>query len=360
MSVLCISHTALFSQWLNRYIFAMNIIIFGGAGFVGAHYARHLLEVDPTAKVLLCDLVPLDENRFAPDLVSSLKDPRCAFRKLDVREPIPMDLVDGPVSLIANFAAIHREPGHELPEYWRSNILGATNVTAYAKLAGCKRILFTSSISPYGISDEARDENSLAMPCTPYGCSKFAAEKIHQIWQVESGENRLLIARPGVVFGAGEGGNVTRMVKFLRKGFFAYFGNQNVRKSGIFVKELCKMFDWGLKNLDNSDFCNLHSGAALFNCSYDPPPSVKEYVDTIKSVGGFTRPVLSVPFHVLYMASFFFFGLGGIHPLRMKKLIRPNLILPTFLKEKNYPWCWTFRNAFEDWKKERPEDWGAA
>jgi nucleoside-diphosphate-sugar epimerase len=338
----------------------MQAVLFGGTGFVGAHYARHLLESDPDARVLLCDLLPLDEARFAPALAAVLRDPRCTFRVLDVRQPIPVDLVDGPVDLIANFAAVHREPGHELAEYWQANIPGAENVTAYASAIGCKHLLFTSSISPYGLSELARDERSLPMPSTPYGCSKFAAEKIHQIWQAQSPDRRLLIARPGVVFGAGEGGNVTRMVKFVRKGMFAYFGNQDVRKSGIFVKELCRMFDWGLANLDEPAFCNLRPGAALFNCSFDLPPSVKEYVDTIKSVGGFTRPVLSVPFGLLYFASFFFFGIGGIHPVRMKKLIRPNLILPTFLKEKGYPWHWTFRTAFEDWKRELPGDWGAA
>lgn len=336
----------------------MNVVLFGGTGFIGAHFARHLLETIPTVRVLLCDLSPLDEARFAPALVRVLKDPRCAFRLLDVRQAIPENLVEGPVDLIANFAAVHREPGHLQNEYWQANILGANNVTNFATAVGCKTILFTSSISPYGISEEVRDEDSLTMPCTPYGCSKLVAEKLHQIWQAESPERRLLIARPGVVFGAGEGGNVTRMVKFLRKGLFVYFGNQEVRKSGIFVKELCRMFDWGLSNIDDPRFCNLRPGAAFFNCSFDPPPSVKEYVDTIKDVGGFTRPVLSVPFRLLYLASFFL-GLGGIHPVRMKKLIRPNLILPTFLKVKSYPWHWNFRTAFEDWKQEKPDDWGA-
>jgi len=337
----------------------MHIVLFGGTGFIGAHYARHLLETHPDAQVLLCDLEPLDETRYAPALQQALRDPRCSFRTLDVRQPIPTDLVSGPVDLIANFAAIHREPGFEPHEYWETNIPGAENVTSYARAVGCKTIVFTSSISPYGLSHAARDERSLTMPATPYGSSKLAAEKIHQVWQAESPDHRLLIARPGVVFGAGEGGNVTRMVKFVRKGLFVYFGNRGVRKSGIFVKELCRIFSWGLQNLGDPAFCNLRPGAALLNASFDPPPSVEDYVTTIKKVGGFRRPIISVPYGLLFFASFFCFGIAGIHPVRVRKLIRPNLILPTFLKEKNYPWTWTFESALEDWKAELPEDWGA-
>lgn len=336
----------------------MQAVIFGGTGFIGVHYARHILESNPDATVLLCDLYPIAESRYAPALVDVLRDPRCRFQIVDVRNSIPLDLVDGPVDLVANFAAVHREPGHDAHEYWQANITGAENVTAFASAVGCRTILFTSSISPYGVSENARDERSLPMPSTPYGSSKYVAEKIHQIWQIQSPGRRLLIARPGVVFGAGECGNVTRMVKFLRLGLFAYFGNQEVRKSGIFVKELCRIFDWGLANLDDESFCNVRPGVALCNCTFDPPPSMKEYVDTIRSVGRFTRPVISVPFQLLYYASFFFMGLGGVHPVRMRKLVRPNLIMPTFLKERKYPWAWSFRAAFEDWKKELPSDWG--
>lgn len=336
----------------------MTAVLFGGTGFVGVHYARHILESDPTATVLLCDLHPVAESRYSPALLSVLRDPRCRVLVVDVRNPIPADLIQGPVDLIANFAAIHREPGHEPIEYWQTNVLGAENVTAYASAVDCRTLLFVSSISPYGLSESARDERSLPMPSSPYGSSKLAAEKIHQIWQAGNSDRKLLITRPGVIFGAGEGGNVTRMVKFLRKGLFAYFGNQDVRKSGIFVKELCRMFDWGLQNLDKDGFCNVSPGVACFNCTFDPPPSVKEYVDTIRSVGEFTRPVWSVPFQMLYLASFLFLGIGGIHPVRVKKLIRPNLILPTFLQERGYPWRWSLRSAFEDWKTEIPADWG--
>lgn len=338
----------------------MNVVIFGGSGFVGAHYARHLLEAQPDSNILICDHTPLDRARFSTALLQVLDSPRCTFKTLDIRHPIPSDLFGAePVDLIANFAAVHREPGHELAEYWETNIPGAEHITAYARQVGCRTLLFTSSISPYGPSDLPRDERSLPTPSTPYGCSKLVAEKIHLAWQSEASDRRLVIARPGVVFGAGEGGNVTRMVKFLRRGLFVYLGNREVRKSGIFVKELCRIFDWAIEGTKSESFCNVRPGACVVNCSYDPPPSVEEYVTAIRAVGGFTRPVLSAPYRMLHFLSHFTMGLGGVHPVRMRKLVRPNLILPTFLREKGYPWYWSFQASFEDWRKERPTDWAA-
>lgn len=335
----------------------MNIVLFGGNGFVGAHYAGHLLDTHPRARLFLCDIAPLDHARFAPRLVEALRDPRCTFVQTDIRNPIPPIAMDGSLDLVVNLAAVHREPGHAASEYWECNVPGAENVTAFVRAAGCRTLLFVSSISPYGLGDGARDERTLAMPSSPYGASKLVAEKIHLAWQSESSENRLLIARPGVIFGAGEGGNVTRMIRFLRRGLFFYFGNQEVRKSGLFVKELCSMFDWGLSRLHEPGFWNLRPGAAIFNASFAPPPSVREYADAIRQVGGFTRPVGRIPYRLLYILSYAFFGIGGIHPVRVRKLVRPNLILPTFLIEQGYQWRWTLQEAFKDWKREMPRDW---
>ena len=43
------------------------------------------------------------------------------------------------VDLVANFAAVHREPGHEDHEYYECNLLGAENVCNWVERVGCKR-----------------------------------------------------------------------------------------------------------------------------------------------------------------------------------------------------------------------------
>ena len=67
------------------------------------------------------------------------------------------------IDLIANFAAVHREPGHEEYEYFECNIKGAENICNWAERTNCQKIIFTSSIAPYGPSEDIKDESSVIL-----------------------------------------------------------------------------------------------------------------------------------------------------------------------------------------------------
>ncbi|MFR3431570.1 MAG: NAD-dependent epimerase/dehydratase family protein [Holdemanella porci] len=112
--------------------------------------------------------------------------------------------------MIFNLAAVHRTRSSD-EAYFETNIRGAENVCAFARNTIFEKILFTSSIAPYGAGEEKKDENSLPMPNTPYGISKLVAEKIHEVWQAKDESRELTIVRPGIVYGKGEHGNMTRL-----------------------------------------------------------------------------------------------------------------------------------------------------
>jgi nucleoside-diphosphate-sugar epimerase len=334
-------------------------VIFGGTGFIGVFFARLMIEKGIVDKVYLFDSEALSEkpSQFRQEIGSS--DPRIGFVQGDVRQPI-MWRPREQVRLIANLAAVHREPGHQDFEYYQTNLLGAENVCAFAERVGCERMIFTSSISPYGPSEEEKDEGSLPVPATAYGGSKLAAEKIHQIWQAkDSARRRLVIARPGVVFGPSEGGNVSRLIKAVLGRYFFYMGNRDTRKAGTYVKELCNAMLWVLENQDKH-----HEQVSLFNMSMNPGPSIQEYVDAICNVAGVRRFVPGVPYKLLLVVSYcidlFAKPLGIQHPfspVRIRKLVRSNNILPRYLEAKGYPYQYTLRSAFDDWKKDCPEEW---
>lgn len=140
----------------------MNYLIFGGSGFIGTHLIHRLKDA--------C---------VKPGVVE--KNEGVIYRRVDVRKPIALDFTPTPDDVIFNLAAVHRTPGHPDYAYFETNIRGAENVTAFAEQHGIRKILFTSSIAPYGAAEELKTEDTLPTPNTPYGISKLVAEKIHQI-----------------------------------------------------------------------------------------------------------------------------------------------------------------------------------
>jgi GlcNAc-P-P-Und epimerase len=337
-------------------------VIFGGTGFIGLHFCRFLVDHAGFARVILADLKPPSDHIASCLVESLLQDGVASYVKCDVRSEISAEIVGAgdEVALIANFAAIHREPGHESAEYYETNIPGARNVCRFADELGCEDIIFTSSISPYGPSEKPKSEKDLPTPETAYGGSKLAAELIHEVWRAGAPERRrLLVVRPGVVFGPGEGGNVSRLVKMLTAGFFVYAGNRGTRKAGIYVRELCRAI-WWMHERQASRPANL----ATVNMTMNPGPSMQEYVESIERVNGKKAFVPSIPVWLLMgvarAVQTLLNPLGlmkSVNVVRVRKLVRSNNILPGVLEREGYPYAYTLDQAFSDWKSAMPSEW---
>ncbi len=335
-----------------------SCIIFGGSGFIGTFFAQYLIEEHQFSRVYLYDLENITDKKSSFRRAIIDKYSQIILIHGDVKEPIKW-MPPQSIDLIANFAAVHREPGHKDYEYFECNIQGAEHVCNWAAKVDCSKIIFTSSIAPYGPSEEKKDEFTLPVPQTAYGSSKLAAEKIHSIWQAKNDQRQLVIVRPGVVFGPGEGGNVSRLIKAVHKRYFFYMGNRETRKAGIYVKELCIAMMWVL----NSKKAAI-DGVTLFNMSMNPGPSIEEYVNSIAKIGKISVWIPYVPslflFIIAYLIEIIAKPLGIQHPfspVRIKKLIRSNNILPTYLIENGYKYKYTLDSAFADWKKNCPEEW---
>lgn len=334
-------------------------VIFGGAGFIGTFFAEHLLNTG-FDKIYLYDIQKVSDKPFLYRNNKIRNEKRIIEINGDVKQEITWRPAEEQVALIANFAAIHREPGHALNEYYETNLLGAENVCAWAELIGCNEIIFTSSISPYGPSEHQKNENSLPLPATAYGGSKLVAEKIHQTWlAADKTKRNLVIVRPGVVFGPGEGGNVSRLIKAVLKRYFIYMGNRSTRKAGTYVKELCTAICWVLQHQKKSG-----SNFTLFNMSMNPGPSIEEYVEAVCKVADIKRKIPAIPYPLLlsiaHLIEFVTRPLGIRHPfspVRIRKLVHSNNIQPSFLVENNYPYQYTLESALADWKKDCPEEW---
>ena len=331
----------------------MNYFITGGTGFIGTHLTKLLNELYPEAKVYNLDIVtPGTPLPTVKDYKSPLKKGetvKAEFIYCDVRKPIELNIPVSSEDIIFNFAAVHRTPGHPDHEYFETNIRGAENVCAFAEKHGIKKIVFTSSIAPYGAAEELKEEITLPTPNTPYGISKLVAEKIHMIWQARNqAERQLTIVRPGVVFGKGENGNFTRLYWGIRGGKFFYPGRKDTIKACIYVKELVRFMLYRLENHNE--------GVELYNCSFAPAFTIEQIVETMKKVTGIQRTIVKVPGSLLLTAASIVGPLGGkalgICPARVKKLMISTNICGKKLADSGYKFHYTFEEAIKDWYRD--------
>ena len=326
----------------------MNYIIFGGSGFIGTHLI-HLLNTikQPGDKIYDLDIVMPGEEGVVPGIVE--KNDGVEYIRLDVRKPFDFDFTTTSSDIIFNLAAVHRTPGHEDKEYFETNIRGAENVVAFAEKYGIKKIFFTSSIAPYGASEELKEETTLPTPNTPYGISKLVAEKIHIGWCEKEQDRELTIVRPGIVYGKGEHGNMTRLYKGIKGHYYIYAGRKDTIKACVYVKELVQFMKYRM--IDNS-----FPGYDIINCTFEPAYTIEQIVEAMKASTDLKgRKVPMVPSWLLMTAATILAPVGakkGIHPARVKKLMVSTNISGKKLAETDYKFHYTLVESFADWFKD--------
>lgn len=313
----------------------MKVLILGASGFIGTRLTNHLFARGD--EVTAVDIVPPRERL-----------PNVKYVQADVRQVLPESLGEG-IDVIFNLAAVHRTPGHRASEYYETNILGACQATRLADRCHVNTIVFTSSISVYGPCEQRITEESELRPVSDYGRSKMMAEVIHREWRSSTDGRRLVIVRPGVVFGPGERGNYTHLAHALRRGLFVYPGRSDTVKSGGHVDELLRTIDFALSH---------PADEVLYNFAFPNESTTRDIVAAFCSVAGVSSRAATAPLPILMFAAGVFeaaakFGLKTpIHRERVLKLVQSTRIAPEWLKRNNYVFNLDLERALRSWRDE--------
>lgn len=329
----------------------MKAFIFGGSGYIGKNLLNTLLSKGTFAAYYILDVKQLE------GFESEISLGQVKFINIDVRQSIEFN-IDEPIDFdndwIFNFAAIHREPGHNYHEYFDTNIKGAHNINAFADRVGVRNVFFTSSIAPYGRSKSQKNETSNMYPETAYGISKGMCELIHQKWLNEDKLKRLIIVRPSVIYGPKDPGNVYRMIKSLKKGTFVLPNGGNVIKSYGYI--------FGL--IDSILFTiNQNKRFVVYNYAENPTIPLVDMTKVVKEQLNINKLTLKLPIWFLTIVAFFFqiiFKLTGvksdIHPVRVRKAGFPTNIKPQYLIDSGFEFKYGFQKSLVHWRNISPED----
>jgi UDP-glucose-4-epimerase GalE len=150
-----------------------QLLVSGGAGYIGSHTLRALLRAGH--RVVVVDDLRAGHERFvqgAPLLRHDLGDAE-ALRRLFARY--------GPFDGVLHFgASISVEESMRRPlEYWRNNLEGSLHLVEAALEHGVRGFVLASTAAVYGHPEfQPIGESSPLVPINPYGASKAAVEQI--------------------------------------------------------------------------------------------------------------------------------------------------------------------------------------
>ena len=150
-----------------------NVLVTGGAGFVGSHLVRTLLEAGHRVRVL--DNLSTGHKANLADVQADIE-----FLEGDIRNAGACDSGVAGVQFIYHLAAlasVSRSMADPVTTH-AVNVNGTVNLLEAARRAGVQRMIFSSSSSIYGDAPTLpKHEEAEPLPRSPYAASKLASEQ---------------------------------------------------------------------------------------------------------------------------------------------------------------------------------------
>jgi UDP-glucose 4-epimerase len=158
----------------------MNILVTGGAGYIGSHACLRLLELRH-AVTIIDDLSR--GNRAVIDILAPRGDLAFVHGDVGDSELTARALREREIEVVMHFAALCYvgESVHEPLRYFRANVAGTIGLLEAMEMAGTSRLVFSSSCATYGEPAAAIipiAESCPQQPVNPYGWTKLASERV--------------------------------------------------------------------------------------------------------------------------------------------------------------------------------------
>ena len=162
----------------------MNVLVTGGAGFIGSHVVERLLARGDTVAVID------DFNEFYDPALKRRNlrgfSDKVKLIEADICGDLRRAFAAGPFDAIIHLAArAGVRPSLAQPElYTRVNVIGTQNLLELAREFGVGKFVFGSSSSVYGINQKVPfgEDDPIFKPISPYAATKLAGEALCHVY----------------------------------------------------------------------------------------------------------------------------------------------------------------------------------
>ena len=284
-----------------------SVLITGGAGYIGSHTARKLIDAGYTLTVV--DTLSTGHRWAIPKEAN--------FYQLNAgnQEAMIEILRANNIEAVIHFAGdvVALESIKKPLKYYENNVVGSMNLISACRKSSIGLFVFSSSAAVYGSGAEMPvSETTATIPINPYGRTKLITE-----WNLRdvaaSSQNshtpfQYVALRYFNVAGASFDGtlgpatpNSTHLIKVAcetaagKHKSMSIFGTDYATPDGTCIRDYVHVEDIATAHLDALGYLANGGHSEQLNCGYGQGYSVQQVVDTIKSVADVDFPVVASP-----------------------------------------------------------------
>lgn len=261
----------------------MNLLLTGGAGFIGSHILEAALQDERINKIILIDNL---STGFYKNIEPFLENPKLQFLQGDIRDRSTCARVMEGVTAVCHQAAMGSVPRSiKTPELTHdNNVTGFINIATAARDAGVKRMVYASSSSVYGDAFyQPKVEEKIGKPLSPYAVSKHANELYAEVFAMNY-DMTMAGFRYFNVFGPRQdpNGPYAAVIPLFFK--HALSGtNPVINGDGSITRDYTYVTNVVKANI-NALFTNSFSGHEVFNIAYGATTTLNELWMQIKAI----------------------------------------------------------------------------
>ncbi len=284
----------------------MQILLTGGAGYIGSHTCVELL--NSGYDVVIADNL-YNSNEEVLKRIKEITGKEPKFYNADIRDREAMRTVfkENNIDAVIHFAGL-KAVGESVKiplTYYENNISGTVVLCEVMNEYGCKKIVFSSSATVYGVAEKMPLTEDMPLGAiNPYGRTKLFIEDILRDICVSDPEWSVALLRYFNPIGAHESGLIGEDPKGIPNNLMPYitqvavgrlkelsvFGNDYDTVDGTGVRDYIHVVDLARGHIKAVEFLNGHKGCEAINLGTGNGTSVLQLVNAFEKASGVKVP----------------------------------------------------------------------
>lgn len=290
----------------------MAVLVTGGAGYIGSHTCVELINAG-------VDVVIVDNfyncKKSSISRIRALVDKDFKYYECDIRDREGMDAIfkKEKIDSVIHFAGLKAvgESVHKPLEYFDNNVNGTLVLLDVMRNNGCKKIVFSSSATVYGMNNVSplTEDMTVGGVTNPYGRTKYMIECILQDLYVSDNEWSICLLRYFNPIGAHKSGTMGEDPNGIPNNLMPYitqvaigkreklnvWGNDYDTHDGTGVRDYIHVVDLALGHVKAVEKVKKEEGLFIYNLGTGKGYSVLDVVKAFEKASGVEIPYVIGP-----------------------------------------------------------------